>query len=73
MASAWRVVAFFVIVFLVPVLLITLPLYARYTLYPARLLALSPADTLDLHAMASSFWCQVRTLLEILVKSLSKT
>ncbi|KAF2361573.1 protein of unknown function DUF4793 [Trinorchestia longiramus] len=62
MASAWRVVAFFVIVFLVPVLLITLPLYARYTLYPARSLALTASDTLDLASIASSFWCQGQRL-----------
>ncbi|XP_018010242.1 uncharacterized protein LOC108667700 [Hyalella azteca] len=62
MASAWRVVAFFVVVFLVPALLITLPLYARYTLYPTRYLALSPSDTLDLHYMASTFWCQGQRL-----------
>lgn len=43
---------------MVPVVLIALPLYARYTLYPARSLELAPADTLDLHRMVSSFWCQ---------------
>jgi len=50
---------FFLIVFVVPVVLIALPLYARYTLYPAATLALLPKDTMDLHSLASSFWCQV--------------
>jgi len=58
MASAWRVVAFFVVVFVVPVVLIVVPLHARYSRYPSRAVRVVTSDTLDLHAWASSFWCQ---------------
>lgn len=58
MASAWRVISFFVVVFVLPAVLISLPLYARYHLYPARHFPMTETDTRALNHAVSSFWCQ---------------
>ncbi|CAL4124420.1 unnamed protein product, partial [Meganyctiphanes norvegica] len=62
MASAWRVISFFVVVFVLPSILISLPLYARYHLYYQRQLSVTETDTRDLHDTVSSFWCQGQKL-----------
>ncbi|XP_047487986.1 uncharacterized protein LOC125038528 [Penaeus chinensis] len=58
MASAWRVISFFLVVFVLPTVLISLPLYARYHLYHARHLPMTETDTRALNHAVSSFWCQ---------------
>lgn len=58
MASAWRVISFFLVVFVLPTVLISLPLYARYHLYHARHLPMTETDTRALNYAVSSFWCQ---------------
>ncbi|XP_042222257.1 uncharacterized protein LOC121866557 [Homarus americanus] len=58
MASAWRVISFFVVVFVLPTVLISLPLYARYHLYHARNVPMTETDTRALNHAVSSFWCQ---------------
>ncbi|XP_045596986.2 uncharacterized protein [Procambarus clarkii] len=58
MASAWRVISFFLVVFVLPTVLISLPLYARYHLYHARHMPMTETDTRALNHAVSSFWCQ---------------
>ena len=60
MASAWRVVGFFAVVFVAPALLLLLPLHARYSLYPPRALHAATTDTRQMRPYTSAFWCQVR-------------
>ncbi|XP_063849270.1 uncharacterized protein LOC135093692 [Scylla paramamosain] len=59
MASAWRVISFFLVVFVLPTVLISLPLYARYHLYHTRHLPMTETDTRALNYAVSPFWCQV--------------
>ncbi|MPC40261.1 hypothetical protein E2C01_033817 [Portunus trituberculatus] len=58
MASAWRVISFFLVVFVLPTVLISLPLYARYHLYHTRHLPITETDTRALNDAVSPFWCQ---------------
>lgn len=58
MASAWRVISFFLVVFVLPTVLISLPLYARYHLYHTRHLPMTETDTRALNDAVSPFWCQ---------------
>lgn len=58
MASAWRVISFFLVVFVLPTVLISLPLYARYHLYHTRNLPMTETDMRALNDAVSSFWCQ---------------
>ncbi|KAG0713750.1 hypothetical protein GWK47_015529 [Chionoecetes opilio] len=58
MASAWRVISFFLVVFVLPTVLISLPLYARYHLYHTRHMPMTETDTRALNHAVSSFWCQ---------------
>lgn len=58
MASAWRVISFFLVVFVLPTVLISLPLYARYHLYHTRHIPMTETDTRALDYAVSSFWCQ---------------
>uniref|UniRef100_A0A0P4W959 E3 ubiquitin-protein ligase APD1-4 N-terminal domain-containing protein n=1 Tax=Scylla olivacea TaxID=85551 RepID=A0A0P4W959_SCYOL len=58
MASAWRVISFFLVVFVLPTVLISLPLYARYHLYHTRHLPMTETDTRALNYAVSPFWCQ---------------
>lgn len=62
MASAWRVISFFLVVFVLPTVLISLPLYARYHLYHTRHLLMTETDMRALNDAVSSFWCQVRKM-----------
>ncbi|KAK8721222.1 hypothetical protein OTU49_017501, partial [Cherax quadricarinatus] len=58
MTSAWRVISFFLVVFVLPTLLISLPLYARYHLYHTRHMHMTETDTRALNHAVNSFWCQ---------------
>ncbi|KAL7632650.1 UNVERIFIED_CONTAM: hypothetical protein RMT77_017029 [Armadillidium vulgare] len=63
MTSAWRVISFFFVVFILPTLLISIPLYARYHIYHAKNHYFTDGDMKSFHKDVSSFWCQGQRLI----------